>query len=419
MNSKEKRASSRAPVLLRIRLRYPTVEHFVEKFATNISRGGMFISSRSPKPPQTKLRFELRIVDDSPVIKGDGVVRWIREYNPKQPRQPFGMGIEFQKLSKKSQEILEQIIAYRLEQGLPDNETIPLREPPGTSTDAQIPEDPEEDQVTGPIEIEPITPSPQTDLPSPEATTQTPASTRLEELWSDPIPEYQQVLLRARALADSIPVHNTLEDRLNFLLHSQAPTRTVSSVGDVLRQSVSSHPVPSQNAAPENEDNTELSRDLDAVALDAEGLMASDLERLGTSPSESLALSEEVSSDLASFADPPDSEVLEIPQRAPSPNPPAAENNMPSDLEDGLELENDIDIQQVVMDRLHLNNSLEDVEEVAPSQSATESRQDDTDKSTTLAAEQQAQHNDSEESAEEEKSEKKRGFFKRIFRNKQ
>src|SRR5262245_38878282 len=99
MTDHEKRASERVPVALRIRLRYQAVDQFISKFAVNISRGGMFLSSRNPKPTGTELYFEIRLADDSPLITGSGEVRWTREYDRAQPDEPHGMGIQFLELT--------------------------------------------------------------------------------------------------------------------------------------------------------------------------------------------------------------------------------------------------------------------------------------------------------------------------------
>ena len=125
MNDHEKRAEVRVPVALRIRLRYQAVDQFISKFAVNLSRGGMFLSSRNPKPPGTELYFEIRLADESPVIEGTGVVRWIREYNRNRPDEPHGMGIQFAELSEESWQVLERVIEHRRTIGEGDEHAIP------------------------------------------------------------------------------------------------------------------------------------------------------------------------------------------------------------------------------------------------------------------------------------------------------
>jgi uncharacterized protein (TIGR02266 family) len=126
MADNDKRAERRVPVALRIRLRYSDVDQFISKFAINISRGGMFLSSRNPKPIGTHLQFEMRLADDSPVIEGTGEVRWIREYDRHQPNQPHGMGIRFFELKPDSLVVLHRIIEHRRSVGEPDTDSIPM-----------------------------------------------------------------------------------------------------------------------------------------------------------------------------------------------------------------------------------------------------------------------------------------------------
>ena len=155
MTANDKRAERRVPVALRIRLRYSDVDQFISKFAINISRGGMFLSSRNPKPIGTHIQFEMRLADDSPVIEGTGEVRWIREYDRHQPHQPHGMGIRFFELKPDSLVVLERIIEHRRSVGEPDTDSIP--EPRGgeapAGASAAIPA--VASVVTQPVPIEP------------------------------------------------------------------------------------------------------------------------------------------------------------------------------------------------------------------------------------------------------------------------
>ncbi|HTE51152.1 MAG TPA: PilZ domain-containing protein [Kofleriaceae bacterium] len=129
MTDHEKRGSERVPVALRIRLRYQAVDQFISKFAVNVSRGGMFLSSRNPKAPGTRIYFEIWLADDSPVIDGSGEVRWIREYDRRRPDEPHGMGIQFIALSDSSWPLLERILAHRRSIGEHDDDAIPEPRP--------------------------------------------------------------------------------------------------------------------------------------------------------------------------------------------------------------------------------------------------------------------------------------------------
>ena len=82
----DKRAGERMPVGIAVRLSHGTVDEFVEKFAVNISRGGVFIRTREPKPVGTRVSFELRLAGGEAVVRGQGVVRWVQaEGTPGRP----------------------------------------------------------------------------------------------------------------------------------------------------------------------------------------------------------------------------------------------------------------------------------------------------------------------------------------------
>jgi uncharacterized protein (TIGR02266 family) len=98
---------------MRIRLRYTDVHAFIDRYARNISRGGMFVQSRSPQDVGTQLDFELALKDGTVLLRGSGKVIWTREYDPAHPRQAHGMGVRFTELDKASQKLLDRIIATR------------------------------------------------------------------------------------------------------------------------------------------------------------------------------------------------------------------------------------------------------------------------------------------------------------------
>ncbi|MCE9571513.1 MAG: TIGR02266 family protein, partial [Deltaproteobacteria bacterium] len=114
--------AKKAPTVLRIKLRYDDLDSFVEKFAPNIGRAGLFIRTRTPKPVGAEVRFELRLSDDKPVVIGLGIVRWIRDYDPRRPRAVHGMGVEFTRVTKESREVLMKVLEFRKRHGLIDGE---------------------------------------------------------------------------------------------------------------------------------------------------------------------------------------------------------------------------------------------------------------------------------------------------------
>src|SRR5262245_4317444 len=188
MTANDKRAERRVPVALRIRLRYQALDQFISKFAINISRGGLFLSSRNPKPIGTRLQFEIRLADDTPVIEGSGEVRWIREYDRNEPNQPHGMGIRFLEVKPESRALIERIIQHRRSLGEPDDESIPepRRTAEAASTQA-VPSGGVTDQPASPETSPPReSPAPTADEPSAAAADEPSAAAADEPLAAPP-----------------------------------------------------------------------------------------------------------------------------------------------------------------------------------------------------------------------------------------
>jgi len=108
----------RGPTNLRIKFRSATLEQFIERYAADVSRGGVFIRTREPLAVGTQLRLELQLQDGSPLLGGEGTVIWIRENDPSRANAAPGMAVRFDKLSPETEPTLERILAEktRLEQ---------------------------------------------------------------------------------------------------------------------------------------------------------------------------------------------------------------------------------------------------------------------------------------------------------------
>jgi molecular chaperone DnaK len=101
---------------MRIKLKYPDVDTFIHKYSANISRGGIFISTRTPKPVGTRLKFEFLLAapdGERCVIRGEGQVQWTKEYDPDGGSKAHGMGVKFTRLDAESQAIVERALEYR------------------------------------------------------------------------------------------------------------------------------------------------------------------------------------------------------------------------------------------------------------------------------------------------------------------
>ncbi len=107
------RGDSRVPVNLLVRVKYEQVDEFIDHFATNISRGGIFLQSRKPYPKGTVLRFEMQLKGGQTVLRGAGEVAWARlpagEGKPKVP----GMGIKFVRLDDPSKALVRKIVEIK------------------------------------------------------------------------------------------------------------------------------------------------------------------------------------------------------------------------------------------------------------------------------------------------------------------
>jgi uncharacterized protein (TIGR02266 family) len=96
---------------LKAKYKSATIEEFIEQYAGDISRGGIFIKTPKPAANGTLLKIEVQLRDASPVISAVGRVVWRRE--TAQGNQPAGMGIKFIKVDEGSHAVIERIVAMK------------------------------------------------------------------------------------------------------------------------------------------------------------------------------------------------------------------------------------------------------------------------------------------------------------------
>jgi len=96
-----------------VRLRYAAFETFIEKFAPNVTRGGLFLASRTPRPIGEEFQFEVQLAGGEVALAGDGKVTWVREFDPAAPSKPHGMGVQFLRLDAPSREVVNQMLARK------------------------------------------------------------------------------------------------------------------------------------------------------------------------------------------------------------------------------------------------------------------------------------------------------------------
>ena len=92
---------TRGPVNLRIKFRSENLDQFIERYGVDVSRGGIFIRTREPLPVGTRLKLDFQLLDAAPLFQGEGTVVWIREHDPARAGVTPGMGVRFDKLSRR------------------------------------------------------------------------------------------------------------------------------------------------------------------------------------------------------------------------------------------------------------------------------------------------------------------------------
>jgi uncharacterized protein (TIGR02266 family) len=124
----DSRIGDRQTASMRIKLKYPDVETFIQKYAVNISRGGIFIATKQPKPVGTFVRFEFLLSDagTSSIIRGEGQVQWTKEYDPQHPMKAHGMGVKFSRLDADSQAVIDRALRWRAEHGTNPGAPVPI-----------------------------------------------------------------------------------------------------------------------------------------------------------------------------------------------------------------------------------------------------------------------------------------------------
>jgi len=99
-----------ATATVRVRLRYSDLDTFVERFAPNVTRGGIFLASRSPRAEGEIFRFEVQLATGAVALAGEGKVIWVKAYDPAEPQKPHGMGVQFVQIDPGSRETLSRIL---------------------------------------------------------------------------------------------------------------------------------------------------------------------------------------------------------------------------------------------------------------------------------------------------------------------
>jgi uncharacterized protein (TIGR02266 family) len=143
------RQGKRTPVTLKIKFKSETLDQFIERYAVDVSQGGIFIRTKEPLAVGTQMKFEFQLRDASPLIAGEGTVVWTRENDPSRPAIAPGMGVRFDRLADGSQGILERILTEKAKQA-PQRPAPETTKPPlFTDTPTRVAPAPMQDALLG------------------------------------------------------------------------------------------------------------------------------------------------------------------------------------------------------------------------------------------------------------------------------
>ncbi len=95
---------------LRIRLPYGSEDEFIEKYGSNVARGGIFIATKALKPEGTGLSFELILASGERLMRGEGVVL---KTQVDEGGGRSGMTVRFQRLDARSKALVDRVVAHR------------------------------------------------------------------------------------------------------------------------------------------------------------------------------------------------------------------------------------------------------------------------------------------------------------------
>jgi uncharacterized protein (TIGR02266 family) len=112
------RKDKRTLLSLKIRYKSATLEDFIERYSSDISRGGVFIKAKKPLAVGTLLKFEFILQDQSTLIHGVGRVVWRRDEGEADGDNPSGMGIKFIKMDPESRSVVQRIAEDRAHPGV-------------------------------------------------------------------------------------------------------------------------------------------------------------------------------------------------------------------------------------------------------------------------------------------------------------
>jgi len=99
--------------MVRIRLKCPSLDSFVDKYRADVNMTGIFVRTRSPLAAGTPVSFDFRLADDSCLFRGSGIVVWARADETLAPLLDPGMMLSFDELRDGTREHFDHVLARK------------------------------------------------------------------------------------------------------------------------------------------------------------------------------------------------------------------------------------------------------------------------------------------------------------------
>jgi uncharacterized protein (TIGR02266 family) len=109
--SKNRRKFARVPLETHLRIVLAGSDDENQNFLENLSIGGLFIRTNSPKPIGTRVRFEFVVGKERKKVAGLGVVQWVKLEDDANR----GMGVRFVELTREGEQGLRQALKRKIE----------------------------------------------------------------------------------------------------------------------------------------------------------------------------------------------------------------------------------------------------------------------------------------------------------------
>jgi uncharacterized protein (TIGR02266 family) len=106
----EKRLSARANVRARVDFEIESDDTFVYEYMTNLSRGGIFLSTRNPLEAGTVIKLRFALPENGREIEVNGRVAWVNRFRPDGLNMNPGMGVEFVDLADEDRQAIVRTV---------------------------------------------------------------------------------------------------------------------------------------------------------------------------------------------------------------------------------------------------------------------------------------------------------------------